>query len=126
LEFAARLPVEYKVKGLTTKRILKKAFSKRVPVEIIKRKKTGFPVPYTRWFRGPLRNYVREVLFDQRSLQRGYFQKSAIENLVDRCDQGAPVGKEIFSLLTLELWHREFVDQVHNSAEDKVAVPVCV
>jgi asparagine synthase (glutamine-hydrolysing) len=109
LEFAARLPAEYKVKGLGTKRILKRAFQNRVPTEIIKRKKTGFPVPYDSWLRTNMRSYVRDVLCSKRALERGYFGRKAIEKLLARCDQGEPVAKEIFSLLTLELWHTQFV-----------------
>jgi len=108
LEFGATLPTEYKVKGLKTKRILKKAFDGRVPSEIIKRKKTGFPVPYGRWLNGELRDYVHDVLLSPESTQRGYLRKSGVERLLARSDAGAPVAKEVFSLLTLELWHARF------------------
>jgi asparagine synthase (glutamine-hydrolysing) len=110
LEFAASLPAEYKVKGLATKRILKKAFGGRVPREIIERKKTGFPIPYEKWFRGHLRRYVRDVLLGGRASQRGYFAMPEIESLLSRYDQGEPLAKEIFSLVTLELWHAQFAD----------------
>jgi asparagine synthase (glutamine-hydrolysing) len=110
LEFAASLPAQYKVKGLGTKRVLKRAFVERVPREIIERKKTGFPIPYAQWFRSHLRDYVHDVLLGGRTLGRGYFAKAGIEKLLSRYDQGEPLEKEIFSLLTLELWHRQFVD----------------
>ena len=64
LEFAASLPPEFKVKGRATKRVLKRAFTDHVPSEIIKRKKTGFPVPYETWFRRNLNGYVRDILLD--------------------------------------------------------------
>lgn len=110
LEFAASLPPEYKVKGLTTKRILKKAFKEHVPRQIIRRKKAGLPVPYAEWFRGSLKSYVHDVLLGNTALQRGYFRKAGVEDLLTRFDQGEPVAKEIFSLLTLELWHTQFLD----------------
>jgi asparagine synthase (glutamine-hydrolysing) len=111
LEFAAALPIEYKVKGWQTKRILKKAFEGRVPPEIVNRKKTGFPVPYPQWLRNELRTYVRDALTDGPVSERGYFEKRAVERLLAQLDAGAPVAKEVFSLLTLELWQREFVDR---------------
>lgn len=116
LEFAASLPPEYKVKGFATKRILKKAFRDHVPEEIIKRKKTGFPVPYARWLRGDLRSYAHDVLLDSKALQRGYFRKASVEDLLVRFDAGEPVAKEVFSLLTLELWHEQFADDMAQVA----------
>jgi len=110
LEFAAGIPQHFKVRGTTTKRILKRAFADHVPTEIIKRKKTGFPLPYGKWLSTNLRTYVRDALLDTKALQRGYFEKSAVEKLLDSSDRGEPVAKEIFSLLTLELWHNQFVD----------------
>jgi asparagine synthase (glutamine-hydrolysing) len=111
LEFAAGLPPKYRVKGLTTKRILKQAFSKRIPKEIIRRKKAGFPIPIERWVQHELSGRVREVLLGRQFLGRGYFRKSEIEKLLALSDQGLPLAKEVFSLLTLELLHQEFVDR---------------
>ena len=111
LEFAASLPPAYKVKGLKTKRILKEAFGKRIPVEILKRKKAGFPIPIARWVQKELRDQVHEVLLSQKSLGRGYFRREGVEKLLALGDQGRPVAKEIFSLLTLELLHQRFIDQ---------------
>jgi asparagine synthase (glutamine-hydrolysing) len=121
LEFAASLPAEYKVKGLGTKRVLKRAFKDRVPVEIVKRKKTGFPVPYGKWLRMNMRRYVRDLLWSRRALERGYFNKNAFERLLARCDRGEPVAKEIFSLVTLELWHTRFADGTGWYADPNVA-----
>jgi asparagine synthase (glutamine-hydrolysing) len=110
LEFAARLPVHFKVRGWTTKRILKAAFKDRIPSDIIRRRKTGLPVPLRRWMRNDLGGVVRDVLLDERSLSRGYFQRSGLERLLERNAVDGALMKEVFSLLTLELWHREFVD----------------
>jgi asparagine synthase (glutamine-hydrolysing) len=110
LEFAASLPPTYRVKGLATKRILKRAFRDHIPTEIIRRKKAGFPIPINNWIQGQLRHQVREILLSKNAIDRGFFRKKAIENLLDRSDQGQPVTKEIFSLLTLELLFNEFID----------------
>ncbi|MFQ5788421.1 MAG: asparagine synthase (glutamine-hydrolyzing), partial [Thermodesulfobacteriota bacterium] len=51
LEFGARLPTNYKIRGTHSKYILKKAFHSKVPKEILRREKMGFPVPYEAWLR---------------------------------------------------------------------------
>jgi asparagine synthase (glutamine-hydrolysing) len=110
LEFAASLPVSYKLHNGTTKYILKKAFEDRVPKDILFRKKTGFVVPYEKWIREDLQNSIGEVLLDRKTTERGYFDKKGIENLVSRNNANGNHSKEVFSLLTLEMWHRQFVD----------------
>jgi asparagine synthase (glutamine-hydrolysing) len=109
LEFAASLPVSYKLKGVSTKHILKKALSNRLPSEILNRKKTGFPVPYSAWLNNEFRPLVSEVLLDERTVSRGYFNKKAIEAML-HSSSGRDYSKELFSLVTLELWHRTFLE----------------
>jgi asparagine synthase (glutamine-hydrolysing) len=111
LEFAASLPPRLKLKGYNTKYILKKALSKRIPSEIRNRKKAGFPVPYGSWLRKDLKDAVWDVLMDGRTINRGYFCKAAIESLLKANANGADYSKEIFSLLTLELWQRTFLEK---------------
>lgn len=111
LEYAASLPADFKLKGFTTKYILKKAFEGRVPHEILYRKKTGFPVPYNQWLSNELKDYVRDVLLDERAINRGYFQRDAIMRLLDANSKSSAYSKEIFLLVALELWHRCFIDE---------------
>jgi asparagine synthase (glutamine-hydrolysing) len=110
LEFAAALPVSYKLHNGTTKYILKKAFENRVPKEILFRKKTGFVVPYEKWISEDLNNGIRDVLLDRKAGQRGYFDRRELEKLFTRNTANGYHSKEVFSLLTLEMWHRRFVD----------------
>jgi len=110
LEFAASLPSRYKLHGFTTKFILKDTLKDFVPEEIIKRKKTGFPVPYQRWLRNDLKSSIKDILLDDRTIGRGYFEKNIIEGMLNNDKGHLDYSKEIFSLLTLELWHRTFVD----------------
>jgi asparagine synthase (glutamine-hydrolysing) len=111
LEFAAALPARYKLKGFATKYLLKKTLARRVPREIIERKKAGFPVPYERWLRENLRDGMRDLLLDRRTIARGYFGRAAIEKLLDANREYGSYAKEVFSLMTLELWHRTFAEQ---------------
>lgn len=108
LEFAASLPENFKVRGLTTKYIAKRALSNRVPDQILRRPKAGFPVPFGGWLRNELKEFVHAVLLDRETIGRGYFKASAIETLLQSNAESGLYSKEILSLLTLELWHRAF------------------
>jgi asparagine synthase (glutamine-hydrolysing) len=112
LEFAASLPPEFKVSGKETKRILKAAFAEELPAEVLNRKKAGFPVPYGMWLRSDLKNQIEDVLLSQRAQSRGYFQKDEVTQLLETNARDGKHAKEVFSLLALELWHREFVDDL--------------
>jgi asparagine synthase (glutamine-hydrolysing) len=111
LEFAASLPPGFKLNGSKTKYILKKALSKNIPSEIRNRRKTGFPVPYESWLRNDLKDVVWDVLMDSKTVNRGYFRKDAIESLLRANSNGTNYSKEIFSLLSLELWERIFLEK---------------
>jgi asparagine synthase (glutamine-hydrolysing) len=109
LEFAAGLPENFKVRGLTTKFIAKRALKDRVPKEILERRKAGFPVPWDSWLRTELKGWVADVLLDSETLSRGYFKKDCIEKLVRANVESGSYPKEILSLVSLELWHRAFL-----------------
>jgi asparagine synthase (glutamine-hydrolysing) len=111
LEFAAALPSNFKVRGFTTKYLAKEALGQRVPKAILERRKVGFPVPYESWLRKDLRGWVRDILFDRTTTNRGYFATSALQKLLARDEALGGCSKEIFSLVTLELWHRTFLEQ---------------
>jgi asparagine synthase (glutamine-hydrolysing) len=115
LEFAASLRPEFKVGQGRTKRVLKAAFEKTLPYEILHRKKAGFPVPYANWLRHGLREPVADILLSDRATARGYFKKDEIRQLLEANTSGGQFSKEIFSLLVLELWNQRFLDR---SGED--------
>jgi asparagine synthase (glutamine-hydrolysing) len=111
LQFAARLPEARKVRRLTTKYLLKRAMRERVPKSVLNRRKTGFPVPYTAWFNGELKDSVSDILHDKRSTERGYFERGTVDGLLTEAAQKRGLGAEVFSILILELWFRQFVDR---------------
>ncbi|HXH06222.1 MAG TPA: asparagine synthase (glutamine-hydrolyzing) [Vicinamibacterales bacterium] len=111
VEFAARLPVDYKVRGLRTKRLLKRIARRFVPREVVDRPKMGFGVPIDRWLRCQLRDLVEDCLFGRRAVARGYFRPAFVRRLVDEHASGRRRHHHlIWALLMLELWHREFID----------------
>jgi asparagine synthase (glutamine-hydrolysing) len=113
LEFAASLPSHFKLHRFATKHIAKQALSSLVPQEILKRKKAGFPVPYSAWMRTSLKSWLHDVLLDRTTVNRGYFQSSTILRLLQAHDRSGEYSKELFSLAVLELWHRTFLDSRH-------------
>jgi asparagine synthase (glutamine-hydrolysing) len=110
LEFAASLPENLKIRYFTTKYIVKSAFRNRIPREILHRQKAGFPVPYALWLKTELKDWLRDVLLDRKTISRGYFEKNKVEKLISDHSNSGLYSKEIFSLLALELWHRTFLE----------------
>ncbi len=109
VELAVAMPSRLKLRGRRGKRILESAFGHLLPREVFRRKKTGFGVPLDRWFRNELKDLAHDTLLSAQSLGRGYFRRAAIEQLLGehasgRCDHSA----RLWSLLMLELWHRQW------------------
>lgn len=111
-EFAARLPVDYKLAGRTHKHILKQALARHLPASILHREKQGFGMPLGHWFRHQLKSVAYEVLLEPRTQQRGLLNGSAVKNLLDEHTAGqVNHGYRIWELLFLELWFRTYVDR---------------
>jgi asparagine synthase (glutamine-hydrolysing) len=112
MQFAAALPERLKVTRTKQKVALRSAMRGIVPDAILDAPKRGFQPPVAEWFRGELREYGREVLLDPVTLNRGYFRSEAVAGLLDEHARGvADHSQGIWTLLVLELWHREFVDR---------------
>ncbi len=122
LEFAASLPANYKLRRFTTKYIAKRVLGGRVPSEILNRPKTGFPVPYGLWLRTDLKDWLSDVLLDGTTLARGYFERKAITRLLAENLRSGAYSKELFSLATLELWHRSFMPNPPRSNSGRTEV----
>ncbi|MEK6288261.1 MAG: asparagine synthase (glutamine-hydrolyzing) [Acidobacteriota bacterium] len=111
VEFAASLPARYKLRGLTTKYLLKNALKGLLPAENLTRRKMGFGVPIGRWFRGELKGFLPETILSERALGRGYFNREVVSHLVEaHVDGRRDYAHQLWTLLMLELWHREFID----------------
>lgn len=117
VEFAASLPPQLKLKGLTRKYLLKQVAKSWLPPEIIDRKKQGFPMPISLWFRREARALVRDVLSPAAVRRRGLFDVGFVQRLLDEHERAfADHGSLIWSLLNIELWHRQFIDTPMPSA----------
>jgi len=110
-EYAALLPDAFKLDGRRTKAILRDAFTDLIPPDIDRRPKTGFGVPLDAWFRGELREYVRDTLLAPSAASRRYLRPAAVQRLVDDHQQGrANLGHRLWTLVCFERW----LQQVRN------------
>lgn len=102
------MPPAFKYHEGTPKAILLDAARTLLPDAIVQRKdKKGFPVPFVEWTKGPLRGYVRDVLLGERATARGLYRREGIERLIDG---ELPYGRELWGLLSLEVWFQTFMD----------------
>jgi asparagine synthase (glutamine-hydrolysing) len=117
VEFVARLPQHLKVSGLKSKIVLKRLAERYLPQEIIYRRKVGFTVPLTRWFAGPWRGLIDDVLLSDRCLDRGYYDADVVRAIVsDHVNRRVDREQGIWLMLALEIWHRLFVDDDGSEA----------
>jgi asparagine synthase (glutamine-hydrolysing) len=127
VEFAASLPSRWKLNGFARKYLLKKVVRQWLPTEIVDRKKKGFPVPVSLWFRKEARSYVRDVLSPAAVRQRGIFDPLHVQRLLDHHDTGIlDSGSQIWGLLNIELWFRQFIDKSRAWNAGAAAQPIRV
>lgn len=124
MEFAAGLPSNMKLRGTTKKYILKRAVARLLPADIIERPKMGFGVPIDHWFRNELKELAYDTLLGRRMLERGYFRRESIEQLLDdHVRFGRNRHYQLWNLLMLELWHQAFIDTGPQGASLRAETP---
>ena len=107
IEFVAGLPDSMKLRGFTTKVILRKAFADLIPPSVARRGKMGFGVPLGAWFRTDLKDFVRDLLLDSSARYRTYLSAPYVHRLVDRHQAvKGNFGLQLWSILCFELWLR--------------------
>ncbi|MCC6905943.1 MAG: asparagine synthetase B, partial [Anaerolineae bacterium] len=109
LDYAARLPLRYKLNRLRTKYILRRAVEGVLPEQIWKRGKKGFNVPVARWIAGPLREMAQDMLHPDRLQREGFFQPEAVQVLLnDHLAHRRDARKLLWTLLTFQMWHAQW------------------
>jgi asparagine synthase (glutamine-hydrolysing) len=112
IELVETIPSEWKLRGSESKYILKKAMEGIVPTEILYRRKQGFGVPIREWINERLKDRMLGTLLEPRTMQRGYFERSYIETLIDEHARGRrDHAHALWALWMLELWHRRYIDK---------------
>jgi len=111
VELANSLPLEYKLRGLTTKYILKKLMEDKLPRATVHRKKKGFGVPLAQWLSGNLKPLVLELFSEERIKQQGLFDHKYINNLLnDHFSRRADNRKLIWTLAVFQMWQKKWLD----------------
>ena len=120
-EITGKLPVGLKLKGFQKRYIFKRAFAKLLPEEILRKKKHGFGLPIAHWLRthAGFRETAHSLLLDTSAMQRGYFNRSALEKLLRQHDEEKSdfYGTFIWNIMMLELWHRNHKDKLQTKCQ---------
>lgn len=125
VEFTARLPERLKLRGRTTKWILRQAMKDKLPAEILSRGKMGFPVPVGAWLKGAFRPLLDQYILSERALGRGLFRPDALRRLVSEHLSGeANHDERLWALVNLEIWQRLYLDgeSVESVGADRTAM----
>jgi len=111
VEWLATLPSSLKLRGGEGKLLLKKAMEPHVPREVLYRPKMGFAVPLSRWFRGPLKQRMRDAVLGERLAGTGWFERRALMQLVDEHQSGArDHSAALWSLLMFDAFQRNVLE----------------
>lgn len=111
VEFAFRIPSTLKINDGQSKTILRQALRGILPGTTLKKPKHGFAVPFDKWMRQGLKTFVAEILFDQRTQSRGFFNQKVIEKYYsDHISGRAGVSTHLWFLMVFELWCQTFLD----------------
>ncbi|HEU4686140.1 MAG TPA: asparagine synthase (glutamine-hydrolyzing) [Nitrospira sp.] len=126
VEFAATIPADWKLRRGRTKYVFVKMLRGWLPDEILDRPKKGFGVPLNRWFRGPLRHVLREVLLSEACRARGIFDEAYVQRLIARHENGRPLDLHLWTIMSFELWCRTFLDRSSRAPVTAAAAPHAV
>lgn len=118
VEFATTVPHDLKLHGLTTKHIFRRSMRGILPREILARPKKGFNIPVAKWLAGPLRDLAHDVLSEQRIREEGLFRPEYVNSLLrEHEERRADRRKELWTLLTFELWHQRLRERRPTAIE---------
>lgn len=111
VDWLATLPSNHKINGQEGKYLFKKSMEPYLPQDVLYRPKMGFAVPLARWFRGPLKQRVRDAVLGERLLATGWFNPAYLRHLVDAHQSGArDYSAPLWTLLMFEAFLRQVVD----------------
>jgi asparagine synthase (glutamine-hydrolysing) len=111
VDFMSHVPPDMKLHGFKSKYIFRRAVEGIVPRKIVRRRKAAFGAPIRAWLRRDLAGMVDDLLSQETLSRRGYFRPAAVRAMIAEDRQGeGDHSLRIWALLTLELWHRAFID----------------
>lgn len=122
VDLVTRMPPTIRFKGGDTKRVFREAVRHLLPEVVYQRRdKMGFPVPLNEWYQGPLREFLGDILLGPRARQRGIYRLEQVENLIT---SERKFGRQLWGLLSLELWYRAFIDRDFTSRSAYLVSPL--
>ncbi|MGH9940514.1 MAG: asparagine synthase (glutamine-hydrolyzing), partial [Blastocatellia bacterium] len=110
VEFTTRMPESLKLRGWTTKYVLRQAMKDVLPPAILRRRKIGFPVPLGAWLRGQCGWVIDEYVLSARAGERGLFNRDSVQRMVAEHKGGADHSYRLWTLINFEIWMRQFID----------------
>ena len=126
VEYSARIPFNHKIRGLTSKYILKKTFAPYLPKMVLRQRKQGFTIPISAWLQGELGELASHILLSETFVKRKLFEEGFVKLMLDEHKNGRQeLGHRIWSLVVFEIWARLYLDEKiisapHNSLEEMV------
>ena len=119
MDYAARLPLESKIRGRGTKLVLREALRGRIPESLLHRPKQGFGTPIDVWLKNELQSLPNQLLSREAVEARGLFRADAVQDLVERQRAGRrDFSQHLWALLMFELWCRAYLDHDYSARED--------
>ena len=120
VEFTSGLPERLKLRGWTTKYVLRESMKGLLPDTILSRPKMGFPVPIGAWFRGAYSSVIDEYVLSDRALSRGIFSAEFVRSLVARHQtSGENHSERLWALVNFEIWQRKFFDGEQDQTHEQ-------
>jgi asparagine synthase (glutamine-hydrolysing) len=112
----------------STKHLFKQAMRGVLPDHIIDRPKHGFAVPLAHWLRNDLATFARDILLSPTAQQRGLFNVRQVERLLQLNARGRNLDLQLWTILSLELWCRRFLDRSPHTraAASRTPQPITV
>ncbi len=121
--FAFSLPARHKVRGLSKKRLLRKAVEPLLPHEVVHGRKRGFSIPAAAWLRGELEPFARETLSPDTLRRQGYLRHEPVTRLLDDHVAGrADLSRQLWGLLAFTLWYERHVEGIRRDASLEAVV----
>jgi asparagine synthase (glutamine-hydrolysing) len=108
-EYVSSLPDKYRLRGNTSKWLLREGMKQLLPDEIINRPKVGFRVPVSDWFRGEMKDYLHDHLLGRDSKTIDLYKREVLERYINEHSKGRQNHEKLlWTLLNLEVWQREY------------------
>ena len=120
--FALALPTRHKVRGLSKKRLLRKAAEPLLPTRIVHGRKRGFSIPAAAWLVGELEPFARDTLAADVLRRQGFFRHEPVRRLLDEHVSGKQDwSRQLWGLLAFTLWYQRHVERAPTPPSDKVS-----